>query len=97
MKLSAHPGADHDLAQAFRFYRREAGAHVARRFLVEFERICTLLLEFPDLGTLTGADRRAYPLTGFPYSIIYRRTDAELRILVVRHHSRDPRHGDQRA
>lgn len=97
MKLSVHPGADHDPSDAFRFYKREAGAGVARRFLDEFERVTTLLNEFPDLGTPTGGDRRTYPLTGFPYSVIYRRADTELRVLVVRHQSRDPSHGEQRS
>ncbi|MEO8124101.1 MAG: hypothetical protein ABI633_08635 [Burkholderiales bacterium] len=39
MKLSIHPGADHDLTEAFRFYKREAGVGVAKRLLAEFERV----------------------------------------------------------
>ena len=97
MKVSTHPGADQDLTDAFRFYKREAGTGVARRFLAELERISALLSAFPDLGTPTSGERRAYPLTGFPYSVIYRRTSAELRILVVRHQSRDPVHGERRS
>jgi plasmid stabilization system protein ParE len=97
VKLSIHPGADRDLTDAFRFYKREAGAGVARRFLAEFERVTTLLHDYPDLGTPTSGERRKYPLTGFPYSVIYRRTDTELRLLVVRHQSRDPNHGELRS
>lgn len=97
MKLSIHPGADHDLTDAFRFYRREAGAGVAGRFLAEFERVASLLHQFPGLGTPTSGERRIYPLTGFPYSVIYRRTSAELRLLVVRHQGRDPGHGEMRS
>ena len=97
MSSSVHPGAEQDLADAFRFYKREAGAGVARRFLAEFERITALLQEFPHLGTRTGDERRAYPLTGFPYSLIYRHTNTDIRILVVRHQSRDPRHGELRS
>ena len=97
MKLSVHPGADLDLADAFRFYKREAGAGVAKRFLAEFERVTSLLHEFPDLGTPTSDRRRVYPLSGFPYTVIYRRRDDELRLLVVRHQSRDPQHGELRS
>ncbi|MCE2645075.1 MAG: type II toxin-antitoxin system RelE/ParE family toxin [Burkholderiaceae bacterium] len=97
MKVSVHPGADQDLSDAFRFYGREAGAGVARRFPDEFGRVAWLLNEFPDLGTLTGDDRRTYPLTGFPYSVLYRQTDTELRVLVLRHQSRSPNHGGARS
>jgi plasmid stabilization system protein ParE len=97
VKVSVHAGADQDLSDAFRFYGREAGAGIARRFLGEFERGIRLLSEFPDLGTPTGGDRRTDPLTGFPYSVIYRQTDTELRVLVVRHQSRNPSHGGGRS
>jgi plasmid stabilization system protein ParE len=91
-----HRGAEKDLSEAFQFYRREAGNGLARRFLDEFERVIKLLEEFPDVGKPTSEDRRSFPLTGFPYSIIYRYLGAEIRVLVVRHQNRDPEHGEQR-
>ncbi|MCC7485168.1 MAG: type II toxin-antitoxin system RelE/ParE family toxin [Burkholderiales bacterium] len=97
MSFSLHRGADHDLTEAFRFYRREAGNGLARRCLDEFERIIKLLEEFPDIGKPTGEDRRSVPLTGFPYTVIYRHVNSEIRILVVRHQNRDPEHGEQRS
>ncbi len=97
MKLSVHPGAQGDLTDAVRFYKREAGAGIARRFLAEFERVAILLHEFPNLGTAIAGERRMYRLTAFPYSIIDRRTAIELRLLVVRHQSRDPSHGKLRS
>lgn len=93
MTPTIHPGAARDLSDAFDFYRHEAGLGVARRFLAAFERVVQVLMDYPDLGTPTGEDRRAYPLAGFPYSVIYRRTATEITVLVVRHHSRDPTHG----
>ena len=97
MSYSLHRGAEQDLTEAFRFYRREGGNGLARRFLDEFERIIKLLEEFPDIGKPTGEDRRSFPLTGFPYSVIYRNVNAEIRVLVVRHQNRDPEHGEQRS
>jgi plasmid stabilization system protein ParE len=94
---SLHRGAEQDLTKAFRFYRREAGNGLARRFLDEFERVIKLLEEFPDIGKPTGEDRRSFPLTGFPFSVIYRHVKAEIRVLVVRHQNRDPAHGEQRS
>lgn len=97
MTAELHPDAARDLTDAFRFYRREAGTAVARRFLAEVARVAGLLHEFPELGTPTDAGRRTYPLTGFPYSIIYRADIGCIRVLVVRHQSRDPSHGEQRS
>ena len=69
MTYSLHRGAELDLAEATRFYRREGGRAVAARFLDEFERIAELLVEHPGIGTPTGDERRWFPLTGFPYSV----------------------------
>ncbi|HLB31862.1 MAG TPA: type II toxin-antitoxin system RelE/ParE family toxin [Gammaproteobacteria bacterium] len=96
MSYSLHRGAEQDLTEAFRFYRREAGNGLARRFLEEFERVMKLLEQFPDIGKLAGEDRSSFPLTGFPYSVIYRYINSEIRVLVVRHQNRDPVHGIHR-
>lgn len=96
MTRSLHRGAAEDLREAARFYRQEAGLGVARRFLDEFERVVTLLEGFPGIGTPTADGRQAFPLTGFPYTVIYRHLGPEVRVLVVRHQSRDPDHGEQR-
>lgn len=93
MIRSIHRLAAEDLAQAVRFYKSEAGAGLARRFLNEFERVAKLLEQHPGLGTPTADGRRAHPLSDFPYSLIYRHEGLELRILVVRHQSRDPEFG----
>ena len=66
-------------------------------FLEEFERVMNLLDQFPDIGKLTGEDRRSFPLTGFPYLVIYRHVNSEIRVLVVRHQNRNPFYGDQRS
>ena len=97
MSFSFHSGAEQDLTDAFRFYRREAGSGLARRFLAEFERVVKLLEEFPDIGKPEGDARRSFPLAGFPYSVIYRYVNSDIRVLVVRHQDRDPVYGDQRS
>ena len=84
------------MAGATRFYKREAGVGVARRFLNEFERVATLLERLPDIGTPLSRDRRTFPLLDFPYSVIYSSDESGLRVLVVRHQSRDPEFGDGR-
>jgi len=96
MSRSIHRFAADDLAEAVRFYKKEAGTGVARRLLNEFERVAKLLEEFPGIGTPTADGRQSFPLVDFPYSVIYRAEEAGIRILVVRHQSRDPEYGESR-
>jgi plasmid stabilization system protein ParE len=93
---SIHRFASEDLLEAARTYKQEAGTGLARRFLKEFERVAKLLEEFPGIGTPTSDGRQSFPLVGFPYTIIYRHIGDEIRILVVRHQSRDPAFGESR-
>lgn len=85
--------AENDLEAAFRFYKKEAGNKVAVRFLTEFERVAELLDHNPGLGSPVVGDRRSFPLRTYPYSVIYRPANTGIRILVVRHQSREPSHG----
>ena len=96
MTRSIHRLATEDLLDAARRYRREAGAGLARRFLNEFERVVRLLEEFPGIGTPTSDGRQSFPLVDFPYTVIYRHLGNEIRVLVVRHQSRDPEYGEAR-
>lgn len=96
MTRSLHRLAADDLALAARFYRREGGVALARRFLDEFERVARLLEQFPDIGTPTAEGRRSFPFASFPYAIIYRHDGHGLRVLVVRHQNRDPEFGESR-
>ena len=96
MKRSIHRFAADYLADAVRFYRREAGVAVASRFLNEFERVVRLLENYSGIGTPGGDGRQFFPLVGFPYNIIYRAEVQEIRILVARHQSRDPEYGESR-
>lgn len=96
MSRSIHRFAADDLAEAVRFYKKEAGTGIARRLLNEFERVAKLLEEFPGIGTPTADGRQSFPLVDFPYSVIYRAEEAGIRILVVRHQSRDPEYGESR-
>ncbi len=96
MSYLLHRGAADDVAAAARFYRQEGGRALAARFIDEFERVAMLAAQNPGLGTPTGADRRWFPLHGFPYSVIYAPQDRGMLVLVVRHQNRDPTHGEDR-
>lgn len=96
MSFTLHRGAEQDLFDAASFYRTEGGAALAQRFVDEFERVALLLVEHPGFGTPIDAQRRVFPMRGFPYSLIYRPQDGDVRILVLRHQHRDPDHGKGR-
>ena len=96
MTYSLHRGAEHDLLEAARFYRKEGGTKLASRFLDEFNRVVNLLVEFPGLGTPADEVRRVHILQDFPYSVIYREDGNGVRILVVRSQYRDPEYGESR-
>jgi len=96
MSYSLHPGAEHDVADALNFYKQSAGPVIAARFLEEFERVAKFLVAHPDLGSPTTKSRKSIPLRIFPYSVVYRKRDNGLQILIVRHHHRKPNYGGGR-
>jgi len=96
MKRSMHAGASQDVADAVDFYTQNAGAHIATRFLNEFERVARLLIDNPGFGTPTTLGRRSYPLHAFPYSVVYRAQGETIRFLIVRHQSRKPGYASHR-
>lgn len=90
MKYSFHKQATDDVAAAQDYYRQQAGASVAARFLNELDRVIKLLLANPGFGTPIVGQRRSFPLKGFPYSLVYRIEGHQLRILIIRHQHQRP-------
>lgn len=96
MSYSLHPGAEQDVADALDYYMEQAGPVVAGRFLAEFEYVAKLLVENPGFGTPTEKGRRTFPLRVFPYSVVYRSVENNIRILIVRHQRRKAGYGGGR-
>jgi toxin ParE1/3/4 len=96
MKVTLHPAAEQDLQEAAAFYAREGTPLVAARFVGEFKRLANLLLEHPEIGSPRADGRRGFPMRVFPYTVIYRASPAEIRILVVKHDSKRPGFGARR-
>ena len=78
------------------FYATTGSAAVATKFIAEFKRVATVLLEFPGLGAPRARGRRSFALGLFPFTIIYRQTPAGITILVVKHDRRHPNYGGGR-
>ncbi|MBK6862080.1 MAG: type II toxin-antitoxin system RelE/ParE family toxin [Ideonella sp.] len=96
MKVTIHPAAEADIAEAAAFYERTGSPAVAAKFVAEFKRVATLLLEFPGLGSPRSRGRRGFSMSLFPYTVIYRPEPEGVFILVVKHDSRRPGVGGSR-
>jgi len=97
MKVSIHPGAEQDIEDAAAFYEREGSAILAARFIAEFKRLSKLLLEHPEIGSPRSGGRRGFPMSVFPYTVIYRAGTSEIRIMVVKHDRKRHGYGSARA
>lgn len=97
MKVTLHPAAEQDIQAAATFYEREGSPLVAARFVAEFKRVATLLLDNPEIGSPRSNGRRGLPMSVFPYTVIYRASAEEIKILVVKHDSKRPAFGGKRS
>jgi plasmid stabilization system protein ParE len=70
--LDADAQAGRDIEDAASFYAREASPRVAGRLVAESMRVAALLSVSPGLGTPRRSGRRGFPMSGFPFSLVYR-------------------------
>lgn len=96
MRVSLHPGAERDVAEAAAFYAREGSSALAAKFVGEFKRLAMMLIENPEIGSPRSGGRRSFSMRIFPYLVIYRPIPDGIRILVVKHDRRQPNYGDFR-
>lgn len=96
MKGTLHSAADQDLADAAAFYEGEGTPMLAGRFVAEFKRLATLLVEQPEIGSPRSKVRRGFSMNVFPYTVIYRVSANEIRVLVVKHDRKHPGFGGKR-
>jgi toxin ParE1/3/4 len=97
VKVTLHPAAEQDIQAAATFYEREGTPIVAARFIGEFKRLAALLMEHPEIGSPRPGGRRGFSMSVFPYTVIYRASADEIKILVVKHDSKRPGFGARRA
>ena len=97
MKVTLHPAAEQDLQEAASFYEREGSPALAARFIAEFKRLAQLLIDHSEIGSPRTNGRHGFAMAVFPYTLIYRATATEIKILVVKHDSRRPGYGGRRS
>ncbi len=93
MKVTLHPGAENDIQEAAAFYERQGSAVLAARFIAEFKKLASLFIENPNIGSPRPKGRRGFSMGIFSYTVIYRASAAEIRVLVVKHDRKHPGYG----
>ena len=89
MRLTYHPEAEAEVVEAAEFYETRASG-LGDRFLREFDVAVAEIQASPSLWPVVEGDLRCHAMGRFPFGIYYRVHAEELRILVVKHHSRHP-------
>jgi hypothetical protein len=90
-----HPAAEPEVLEASLFYARRSDG-LGERFLEEFDRAINAIEAAPLRWRSVEGEVRRYMMRRFPYGIYYRCEGDELRILVVKHHKRNPDYGKDR-
>lgn len=97
-ELRFHRLVPRDLRSILNYYDEEAGVDVGDRFYRLFLETASKALSNPrHFHPLEDHPRlRRANLPDFPYHFLYRETDSGIRLLVLRHHKRNPSFGMQR-
>jgi toxin ParE1/3/4 len=96
MRLVFHPLVQRDLRDALTFYEQTGGVQLADRFWTDVVRHVGMIEKFPLSFHPVGSDVRRINLGTFPYHFLFRVVGSDVRVLVLRHHSRHPRFGTAR-
>lgn len=96
MRLTWHPEAEAEVIAAAQFYETQVRG-LGADFLDEVDATVKRIGEAPERWRMLEAGIRRCLTRRFPYGIYYRAIPGEVRILVVKHHSRHPDHGKGRS
>jgi len=93
MRVTLYPAAERDIEEAAAFYGREGVRRRSRPgSFLEFKAVSTLRLRHPEIGSPRPAGRRGLSMNVFPYTVIYRVIDDEIKVLLVKHDRKRPNH-----
>jgi plasmid stabilization system protein ParE len=96
MRLVLHRRIRSDVDEIMDYYERAEHPELADDFYRELRHFMIDAARRPYRNHIFKGDLRRANLKRFPYHFLYRVVDDCVRILVVRHHRRDPEHGLER-
>jgi plasmid stabilization system protein ParE len=88
--VAASPAAETDIADAVDWYE-ERSPGLGRRFLSDIQSLIDRIADNPLQYALVYRDARHALLRRFPYALIFRIEENEVRVLACYHTSRNPR------
>jgi toxin ParE1/3/4 len=90
-----HPLAEQESIDAVSYYE-EQETELGLEFLEEVEHAVNFLTRYPEAGANVRGGIRRLTLPKFPYSLLYRVLEEQIRILAVAHHRRKPQYWSDR-
>lgn len=93
MHLTYHRNVLSDVSTVLAYYDEVGGPGLGDAFFDDFMAHVALTLENPTRFHPVEGDLRRANLARFPYHFLYRIHGDTIRILVVRHHHRQPAYG----
>jgi toxin ParE1/3/4 len=86
-----HPLAEQELLDAVSYYE-EQETGLGLEYLGEVEHAVNFLMRYPEAGSKVRGSIRRLTLPKFPYSLLYRLVEEQIRVLAVAHHKRKPQY-----
>jgi plasmid stabilization system protein ParE len=96
MRLILHGKVHSDVHAIMEYYESVASRELADDFYAELRRLMLDAAERPESFSIRERDLRRVNLHRFPYHFLFRIVGDAVRILVVRHHRRQPSLGIHR-
>lgn len=96
MRLEFHPLVASDVSRIIQYYEEVAGPQLANAFYAELRACCGKAANSPESYSIRERNLRRANLDRFPYHFLFRSVNERVRILVVRHHKREPSVGIRR-
>lgn len=90
MRLEFHRQIASDISQIMEYYEDVAGRQLADEFYSELRAFFQKAPEHSESFAIRKHDFRRVNLEKFPYHFLFRIVEDRVRILVVRHHKRQP-------
>jgi len=96
MALIFHRLVQKDLRTVLRYYEEESGVQLADLFFAELDSLVAQIANKPTKFHLVSSGLRRANMRRFPYHLLFRGSEAGVRVLVLRHHKRHPNYGIDR-
>jgi toxin ParE1/3/4 len=86
-----HLLAEQELLDAVSYYE-EQETGLGLEYLGEVEHAVNFLMRYPEAGSKVRGSIRRLTLPKFPYSLLYRVMEEQIRVLAMAHHKRKPQY-----